>query len=124
MTQSVFIPGPLPGQNEIIDAAKSGRGKRNAYSRMKAMWSGVVAAHARSARLKPMASPVSVEFTWMEPNARRDPDNIHAGAKFCLDGLVEAKVLAGDGQKHISRILHGPIKVGYGPGVIVTLESP
>lgn len=42
--------------------------------------------------------PVKVLFRWYEENDQRDIDNVAFAKKFILDGLVEAGVLADDGQ--------------------------
>ncbi len=102
MTQSLWVPGPLPGLNEIIAAAKSGRGKGNAYSRLKADWTQSVWAHAKAAHLRLMETPVRIGFLWVEKDRRRDPDNVAAGGrKLILDGLVKAGVLSDDGSHEI-----------------------
>ena len=46
--------------------------------------------------------PVHVYFAWVEPNRRRDIDNIAFAHKFILDGLVDAGVLKGDSQKYVT----------------------
>jgi Holliday junction resolvase RusA-like endonuclease len=94
MTQELWIPGPLPGVNELLAAAKSGRGKGNAYSRLKADWGQSVWAHAKQARLRKVDGPAHISFVWREKNKRRDLDNISGGGqKLILDGLVKAGVL-------------------------------
>jgi Holliday junction resolvase RusA-like endonuclease len=108
--------------NEIVAAAKSGRGKGNAYSRQKALWTAVVARHARSRRIGHLASPVSVYCVWHEATRRRDPDNVQAAVKFILDGLVEAGVLAGDRWTDIQSVSHALV-VSSTPGVAVTIET-
>lgn len=125
VTATFWVSGPLPGMNEIVAAAKSGRGRSNAYSRMKAQWTSHVASWARKERLGHFASPVTVRCLWREPDARRDPDNVHAGVKFVLDGLVLAGVLAGDRRKNIvtvSHVIETMAKPGGNPGVYVTIE--
>jgi hypothetical protein len=120
--QTFFVPGPLPGMNEIVGAAKSGRGKGNAYSRQKALWTSVVARHARSRRIGPFATPVFVTCVWHEATARRDPDNVHAGVKFVLDGLVQSGALKGDGRSCIAGVAHSVLTKPL-PGVQVTLDD-
>ena len=122
MTASVFIPGPLPGFNEIIAAAKSGRGKGNAYARMKKQWGETVWAFAKSARMKPVDGQASVLFVWFERDRRRDIDNVSAAAKFVLDGLVKAGVLANDNQASVFSIEHHFVVDKKTPGVRVTVE--
>ncbi len=123
MASSFFVSGPLPGMNEIVAAAKSGRGKGNAYSRQKALWTSLVAHAARKAKLGHYAAPVSIHCLWREGSARRDPDNIHAGVKFVLDGLVEAGVVSGDGRRHIAAVMHDVVTVAENPGVTIQILS-
>ena len=99
----LIIPGRLPGLNEITDAAR-----RNRYesAKMKKEYTELVAWCAKSARLPHLSSPVDLVFTWYEPNRKRDKDNIMAGQKFILDGLVTSGVLKNDGWKQIGDISH------------------
>lgn len=96
------IPGRLPGLNEITDAA---RGNRYASAKMKKEYTELVAWYAKSARL-PRLKRVDLVFTWYEPHRQRDKDNIMAGQKFILDGLVAAGVLDNDGWNQIGDITH------------------
>jgi len=43
-----------------------------------------------------------VIFTWYKPDNKIDNDNIAFAKKFCLDGLVSAKILESDGSKFIN----------------------
>lgn len=120
----LWVPGPLPGMNEIVDAAKSGRGKFNAYSRMKSTWTGLVENLAKRAKLSCVPGPARVHFRWLERDKRRDPDNVTAGAKFVLDGLVKAGVLESDRQEHVHELIH-EFSIAHrddGPGVWVTVD--
>jgi len=96
------IPGRLPGLNEIIAAAKSHYAK---YSTEKKEYTEEVAWLAKQARL-PKFEKAYLVITWYEPDHRRDPDNIMAGQKFILDGLVQAGVLPNDSQKYVRGIVH------------------
>jgi Holliday junction resolvase RusA-like endonuclease len=109
--------------NEIIAAAKSGRGGANAYSRLKKQWSETVWALAKSQRMLICDWPARVTFAWVEKARRRDLDNICAGAKFVLDGLVKAGVLRGDGWSAIASIEHFFDVDAKRPGVQVSLEE-
>lgn len=97
------IPGRLPGFNEIIEAAKSGKGKYQPYAQMKETYTNMAAWLAK--RL-PKFEKVALIITWYEPNRHRDPDNIMAGQKFILDGLVVAGTIPNDNQRHIQGIIH------------------
>jgi Holliday junction resolvase RusA-like endonuclease len=45
--------------------------------------------------------PIYLDITWMEPNRRRDADNVQAGVKFILDGMVEAGFIPNDTQRYV-----------------------
>lgn len=98
----LIIPGRLPGLNDMTDAAR-----RNRYesAKMKREYTDLVAWCAKSARL-PRFERVDLIITWYEPNMKRDKDNIMAGQKFILDGLVQAGVLSNDGWKQIGKVIH------------------
>lgn len=101
---TLWIPGPLPGLNEIIEAAKGSGGRGAGYARMKRQWTETVWALAKAARIDkpgPFERRVLMVFDWVERDKRRDPDNFCASRKFVLDGLVKAGVLKGDGWRHI-----------------------
>jgi Holliday junction resolvase RusA-like endonuclease len=97
------IPGRLPGLNEIIDAAKQGKGKYQPYAMMKEHYTTMIAWLAKKL---PKYEKVGLLITWHEPDRRRDPDNITAGQKFILDGMVAAGTIPNDSQKHIKGIVH------------------
>ena len=94
------IEGRLPGLNEMIEAAKSHYG---AYAKMKQTYTDMVAWLAKKL---PRFEKVALVITWYEPDHRRDPDNIMAGQKFILDGLVAAGTIPNDSQRHIKGIVH------------------
>ena len=97
------IPGRLPSLNEIIDAAKQGKGRYQPYALMKEEYTTMIGWLAKKL---PNFEKVALIITWYEPNSRRDPDNIMAGQKFILDALVQAGVIPNDSQKYIQGILH------------------
>jgi hypothetical protein len=95
-TQRLFIPGHLPGMNEVVEAAKGAGGRGARYATMKRQWTELVWALAKSARLRPVKR-ARLAFLWIERDKRRDLDNIAAAKKFVNDGLVNAGILSGDG---------------------------
>lgn len=120
MRQVLVIPGRLPGLNEWTDACRShaqqgGRMKREAQDRIG--WC------IRQARLRPMAGKVDVRITWVEPNMRRDKDNIHCGTKFVLDALVEQGILVNDNWTYIGDLAYSYAVNRAEPKVIVELEE-
>ncbi len=129
----LWVPGPLPGMNELIAAAKGSGGRGMAYAKLKRQWTETIWALAKAARIDkpgPFERPVLITFDWIEKDQRRDPDNVAAGGrKLVLDGLVAAGVLKGDGWRHISawndrwQTVAGTV-ASKGPGVGVTIQVP
>lgn len=101
MTQELFIPIRLDGLNEYIAAMNSSRYVGN---KMKKYNTDIVHNTARFSRLGHFTEPITLNITYWEPNARRDPDNILSAKKFILDGLKNAGVITNDGQKWIKGI--------------------
>jgi len=122
-TQKFFVPGPLPGMNEII-AARGYRARGGGrYERMKKLWNHTVAIHAKAAKIKPVGNYCFLTFTWIEKDKRRDKDNIAAGKKLVIDGLVEAGILNNDGWSDISGFDdHWDVDVKR-PGVYVEIKG-
>lgn len=95
MTHTLTIPGTLPGLNEYIAAERSNRYKAAA---MKRDTEQLITLYARSQlRGVQFTRPVMMHYSWVEPNRRRDKDNIAFARKFIQDALVRAGVLQGDG---------------------------
>lgn len=119
---TLFVPGPLPGLNELIAAAKGRGGRGFAYAKLKRSWTDTVILLARAAKLQPVQR-VRLSFRWQERNRRRDPDNVAAGGrKLILDGLVKAGVLPGDGWECVAG-WDDEFTVAARPGVLVTLVA-
>ena len=95
----LIIPGRLDGLNEYTNA---NRNNPYAGANMKKKNENVIlkAVQACPDR-QTFTEPVYIRFCWVEPNRRRDKDNIASAKKFCLDALVKANVLQGDGWKYI-----------------------
>lgn len=94
------IPGKLPGLNDYIAAERANRHKGAGMKRD----TGIIvsAAIRKCLRGVRIENPVYMEYTWYEPNKRRDLDNISSfGRKVIQDALVNAAVLKDDGWKHV-----------------------
>lgn len=121
MRQRFEVPGKLPSLNDYVGACRA-----NPYKGAKAKKDAqeAVAWAIRAARLKPMRPPVTVSFTWVEPDMRRDKDNISSAKKYVLDALVETGVIPDDNWKCIAGNLPDSYKVNKAnPRVIVELEE-
>lgn len=58
------------------------------------------------AKKLPKMDYIDLDITWYCKNKRKDKDNIAAGIKFILDGLVKAGVIKNDGWKEINNFSH------------------
>lgn len=96
MIERFTIPGRFPSLNDYIKAERANA--RYAAS-MKHDETDRVANAAFG--LPHFQCPVIVSFKWVEPNMRRDVDNIAFAHKFILDGLVKAGALKGDSRKYV-----------------------
>lgn len=118
----LFIPGPLPGLNEMIDAAKGCGGTGRKYAAMKRSWTNTIALLAK-VHLKPVTR-ARFEFTWHEESRRRNPDNVACGHKFVFDGLVQAGILKNDGWSEVLGWTDAFV-VSDKPGVhVLVIEEP
>lgn len=100
----LWIPGPLPGLNELIAAAKGAGGKGMLYAGLKKKWTADIALLATVTVRKhgPIPEPAMFRFCWVEKTKRRDKDNVAAGGrKLILDGLVKAKALKDDSWQSV-----------------------
>lgn len=97
------ISGRLDGLNEMINQARANRfgaASKKKKETMRCAWA--VIGHG----IEPITRPIHLTITWIEPDARRDIDNVAAGAKFILDGLVESGKLPNDGRKWVCGLTH------------------
>lgn len=99
MEAGLIIPGRFPSLNDYIAAERK---NRHIAAKMKRDETKRVADIAANSDMPTFQKPVHVYFTWVEPNKRRDLDNIAFAHKFILDGLVKAGVLNGDSQKYVT----------------------
>jgi len=100
--EKLVIEGELPGLNEIIENSKTHWAK---YAEEKKSLTETVAWLAKE-QIKNKYSKIDLTFIWFCKNKRRDKDNIIAGQKFVIDGLVEAGVIENDGWNEIGNIIH------------------
>jgi len=100
MIQRFFVPGPLPGLNELIRA--KGNTRYPAYNKLKREWMKTIQWELMAGKIRPV-SKAFFRFVWYERNRRRDLDNISGGGrKLILDALVLCGILENDGWKEVS----------------------
>lgn len=114
-----FIPGRLPGMNEIISEA---RHHYHASAKQKKKYTSLVADVIRLMfrNCNPMRR-VWITCRWVEKNKMRDPDNIVAAKKYICDGLIMAGLLLDDDWNYITGFTD-TWEVGE-PGVWVTVQE-
>ena len=99
MTQTFTIHDRLPGMNEYTTQQ---RRNRYAGNLMKRTAQKAIEWEIRAAKLKPIKSPVTIKYTFYEPNKRRDKDNIAGFAhKVIQDALVTCGIIKDDGWDYI-----------------------
>jgi len=96
----LVIPGTLPGLNEYT---KANRTNKYVAAKFKREAEGLIGYYANRAKRKsdPVIAPVTLHYTWYEPNKKRDKDNIAFARKFIQDALVSAGILENDGWAQI-----------------------
>ena len=93
-----MIPGRFPGLNEFIDANRRKRGRYSPGNAMKQRDQHIIRQYLPKVKYK----RVFIEYTFFEPNTRRDKDNISGYFhKVFQDALVQAGCLENDGWKYI-----------------------
>ena len=118
--QTFFVPGPLPGANDII------RKHWRVYSRLKVTWGQAIALVLLVYKIQPVRA-CTIRYQWIEPTPVRghirDRDNIRFGAKFINDALVSQGILLDDGPDGVVSLTDSFTYDGVKPGVQVTIEE-
>lgn len=104
MTYTYTIPGRLPGLNDLLKVRWGAETTRFWNHRIKKKATSQCAQWAVAGLVPKFTKPIVLEINWIEPNRRRDVDNIRTGAKFILDGLVQAGKIPNDTQAWVARI--------------------
>lgn len=100
MNQKFTIHDRLPGINEYTAQQRANKYGGNL---MKRHAQKGIEAEIRAAKLKPIKYPVTILYTFYEPNKRRDKDNIAGFAhKVIQDALVSCGILKDDAWDYIT----------------------
>jgi hypothetical protein len=125
VTQFLWIPGPLPSLNDIIDARRrifrvKGKPAGDAYTKLKAAWTTRIRLRALAQRFRPVQFG-AFSYLCVERDRKRDPSNVVAGAvKLIEDALQAAELLPNDGWAQVTAI--APFwDVGDPAGVLVAV---
>ncbi len=99
MIKQFEISGKLIGFNEYINLCR--RNKYSANNVKKKIDNNIIECIKKQIGNVRFKNKVTLEFHWIEPNRKRDLDNIAFAKKFILDALVKAKIIENDGWKNI-----------------------
>lgn len=96
------IEGRLWGLNDVLNTCKSSKFGQQTYSRYKRETEQHIGWYIKKwlGNWK-TDKKVYLKFLWVEPNKRRDLDNIAFGKKFVQDALVKHGVIPNDGWKNV-----------------------
>lgn len=117
----VEIPMTLPSLNEYIYACKVQRGRWNKGNEMKRTLQYKLTPYLKD--LGTYDKPVKIEFTWIEPNKKRDLDNICWAKKFILDAMVNTEIIPNDNCNYVKDFMD---HFGYdkeNPRIIVEVKE-
>lgn len=97
---NVIIPFQLPSLNEYIAQERK---HRNQAAKLKSKWQKSVAMALRRQIRGSLREPVTMRYTWVERDRKRDKDNISSfGRKIIQDAMVkDLRVLRNDGWANI-----------------------
>lgn len=99
-----IIRGRLPGLNTFISQAKSRSGMYIANREKQSVEKIIILSAIQKIKERPIKKPVMIQYHWVEPNRKRDLDNIAFAKKFINDALVKANILQNDGWRDIVAI--------------------
>ena len=121
MASKVFIiEGQLAGLNEYINAERTNR--ILGATLKKAQEGKIRFAIQQQLEGWSTAKPVEIDILWIEPNRRRDKDNIVFAKKFIFDAMVRERVIPNDGWKNIVRFTDF-VDVSDEPKIVVTVSE-
>lgn len=121
MRYRLTIQGTLPGLNSYIDAERNHRQRAADLKRRTESAIGLIArTQLGSVNIK---SPVKMHYRWIEPNRRRDKDNIAFARKFVQDALVRAGYLKNDGWSDIAGFTDEFGVDRHNPRIIIEIEE-
>ncbi len=113
------IPGRLPSLNQSYRVGRY-RYKR---SHDRQNQKRTIAGYIWDAQVPKFTRPIHVAIRWVEKDARRDYDNISAGAKVILDSLVATEKIPNDSRKWVDPVSHEFAVDKENPRIEVTINE-
>lgn len=117
----IFLPGKLPGFNELEAASRGNKYAAAAEKKkhIKRIANFIFISQGRAVKLE----RICIDFLWVEPNKKRDPDNFAAGKKLIIDALVHSGIIKNDGWNEIDGFTDNWEIDKTCPGVWVTITE-
>lgn len=123
LPQLLWIPGPLPGLNELINTRGSAKGRANPWAAAKKKWHSTIGLLARHQQLRPFDA-AHWTYLFIEKHEKRDKTNIAAAAcKLIEDSIVENGYLKNDGWSQVLSYQHWFVVNESNPGVLLYLGN-
>lgn len=119
MIQTFVIKGTFVSLNKWTAQARNPK----ARARIKREHDKRVVEAVREYGIGPMNGPIRYHVLWVEPNRKRDLDNIAFGKKFVQDGLVKAGIIPNDTSKEIAGFSDSFAYDRKNPRIEITLEE-
>lgn len=111
------IEGRLVSLNEFINTERT---NRFAGANLKKKQQELITSYLNE--VDTFNSKVRLEFTWYEPNNRRDVDNVIFAQKFILDAMVNKGILPDDNRSFVSEVSHKVLTDKDNPRIEVTIH--
>lgn len=111
------IHSRLPSLNDVISDNRANRYKG---AKLKKDTEALIIAEIKRQKVQPVTEyPVEVFIRWVEPNRKRDVDNVQSSKKFILDAMVKAWVLVNDSPRYVAQVYD---HVDYDKSAMVEVE--
>ena len=122
MTYRLVIDGNLSNLNDYIKQLNINKFRG---AELKRQSERLVITHIkRQLRNVKISKPVHIDYLWIEPNHKRDLDNICSfGMKVIQDALVSSGVLENDGWKNIVGFTHRFAVDAKNPRIEITIKE-
>jgi hypothetical protein len=121
--QWLWIPGPLPGLNDMVGSSNAKGGNVWASIKLKKQWIETINLLARSQGFNPVKCG-RFHYSIRETHQRRDPSNFCAGAvKIIEDALQAAGLLESDGWRGVKGLSFDWSVEEFRPGVFLSVTD-
>lgn len=117
------IQGRLPGLNDFKSSARGRPWWKCQQVKEEAMTS--VAWDLQRFHVPKFTKPVIIKFKWIEPNARRDRDNVAGGgAKVILDAMKHMEIIKNDSRRWVLDCRHDTSQIDKArPRIEIEIEE-